>query len=153
MMWYSLDVQSRASKTKDVEDEKLLPGWILPYEKIERSESTSKRETIGKRSTISYESFDDDDHMHMRNVNIKDAKYLDNKVLSNDIVDCDFDWLQKEALKNKKVEDTKKDAISEDSLDVDSLQLQRMSAKGKHPKCIDEDIIFYDQIESCSQKQ
>ncbi|KAK7376317.1 hypothetical protein VNO78_34783 [Psophocarpus tetragonolobus] len=34
-----------------VEDEKLLLGWLLPDEKIERSENTSKRKNISKKSS------------------------------------------------------------------------------------------------------
>nr|KYP46608.1 Jumonji/ARID domain-containing protein 2 [Cajanus cajan] len=180
-VWMSNQVHPLLAKrdSEDVEDEKLILGWILSDEKIERSESTPKSETTSRKSgdysppyhhrkpiskrtnctesdAVSDDSLDDDDDymQHRRNVNVEKAKFIDNDVVSNDSVDCDSDWQQRAELSSKQVEDTERDDISEDSLDVVSLQLQRKTSKGKHAKYIsEEDIISDDQMESHFQKR
>ncbi|KAG5049946.1 hypothetical protein JHK85_011049 [Glycine max] len=161
-VWMSNQVHPLLAKrdSEDVEDEKLLLGWILPDEKLERSEITLKSETTSRKSGKKRK-------MTAENGRPKKGSYAKKNVVADNSTEGKHNSQPRRILRNKKARCVERDhaalkgdycppyhrksiskqancsesdAVSDDSLDDDDHMHHRRNAIVEKDKFIDNDV-------------
>ncbi|XP_052732870.1 lysine-specific demethylase REF6 isoform X2 [Vigna angularis] len=145
-VWMSNQVHPLLAKrdSEDAEDEKILLGWILPEERIERSESTPKGETTSRKSgkkrkstaengrtrkvsyakknVVSYNSTEDKPNSQPRSVHR--SKKARNVGRDRTALKGDTSAYNHRKPISKQTNFTESDAVSDDSLDDEDDHMQ-----------------------------
>ncbi|KAL2346992.1 hypothetical protein Fmac_000992 [Flemingia macrophylla] len=176
-VWMSNQVHPLLAKrdSEDVEDEKQILGWVLPDEKIERSESTPKSETTsrksgkkrkmtaengrtrkgtyGKKNVVSDNSTQDKPNSQTRRIlRNKKARHVgrDHTALRGDYSPP---YHHRKPMR-KRTNCTESDAVSDDSLDDDDDYMQqRRNVNVEKGKYIDNDVVSNDSVDCDSDWQ
>ncbi|KAL2639263.1 hypothetical protein GLYMA_06G174000v4 [Glycine max] len=178
-VWMSNQVHPLLAKrdSEDIEDEKLLQGLTLPDEKIERSESTPKREAISRKSGKKRKKT-------AENGRFRKGSYAKKNILSDDSTEDKPNSQPRRILRSKKARHverdcaalkrdysppyhhrkptshqtnfTESDAVSDDSLDDDDHMRQRRNVKVEKAKFMDNDVVSNDTMDydsDCLQRE
>lgn len=175
-VWMSNQVHPLLAKrdSEDVEDEKLLLGWLLPEEKIERSESTPKSETTSRKSGKKRK-------MTSENGRTRKGSYAKKKAVSENSTEDKPNSQPRRILRSKKgrhlerdraalkrdysppyhhrkpkseqTNCTESDAVSEDSLDDHDHMQHRRNVNVEEKKFTDNDVLSNDTMDCDSDWQ
>ncbi|RDY11754.1 Lysine-specific demethylase REF6, partial [Mucuna pruriens] len=175
-VWMSNQVHPLLAKrdSEDVEDEKLLLGWILPDEKIERPESTPKSETTSRKSGKKRK-------MTAENGRMRKGSYAKKNVVSDNSTENKPNSQPRRVLRSKKARHVERDhaalkgdysppyhhrkpiskqtncsesdAVSDDSLDDDDDMQHRRNINVEKAKFNDNDVVSNDTVDCDSDWQ
>ncbi|KAL3015618.1 hypothetical protein AAZX31_06G166100 [Glycine max] len=177
-VWMSNQVHPLLAKrdSEDVEDEKLILGWILPDEKFEKSGSTPKRETTSRKSGKKRK-------MTAENGRPRKGSYAKKNLVADNSTEDKHNSQPRRILRNKKARCVERDhaalkgdyspsyhrkpiskqancsesdAVSDDSLDDDDHMQQSRNVKVEKAKFMDNDVVSNDTMDydsDCQQRE